>query len=128
MPRTKLINPKRSWNTRLPEDLAARVLSDLFSEAEGCVPYGAWSKFIELCVREHYQRLSEQRVQEVVDMSYEPSCNEANIPPVKAEGIAAAGDPQPAAASVTPHDPDWLEKMAADVYNSAFEKDKGNGP
>lgn len=61
MPRTKLINPKRSWQVRLPEDLAARVLSDLFSEAESCVPYGAWSTFVELCIREHYARMENER-------------------------------------------------------------------
>lgn len=62
MPRTKSLNPKRSFCIRLPEDLAARMLSDLWSDAEGCVPYGKWSEFVVECVREHYQRRTQPNV------------------------------------------------------------------
>lgn len=69
MPRTKLLNPKKPFQTRLPEDLAMRVLADLFSEAEGCVPYGAWSRFVEQCIREHYERVANQVILQVADES-----------------------------------------------------------
>jgi hypothetical protein len=54
MPRPRLLNPKSGWKIRLPEDLAARILSELWSEVEQCVPYGKWSEFIEMCIREHF--------------------------------------------------------------------------
>lgn len=73
MPRPKLINPNRSWQVRLPEDLMARVLSDLFSDAEGCVPYGAQSKFIEQCIREHYERYEQSRIKAESTVTC-PSC------------------------------------------------------
>lgn len=54
MPRPRSIIPKRNWCVRLPDDLSARVLADLYSEAEACVPYGAFSRFVETCIREYY--------------------------------------------------------------------------
>lgn len=59
MPRPRLINPTRAVQVRFPEDLYARVLTDLWSEAEGCVPYGKFSEFVISCIREHYQRRDE---------------------------------------------------------------------
>jgi hypothetical protein len=56
MPRAKLLNPKQACTVQLPLDLIARVSSELFSPAEGRIPYGKWSEFIEMCVREHYSR------------------------------------------------------------------------
>ena len=61
MPRPRSIIPKRSWLVRLPDDLSVRVLADLYSPAEGCIPYGKFSGFIEQCIREHYARLDEDR-------------------------------------------------------------------
>lgn len=54
MPRTKKLNPTQRLEVHLPQDLVARVLGELYSEVESRVPYGAWSKFIEQCIREHY--------------------------------------------------------------------------
>jgi hypothetical protein len=39
----------------LPEDLDARLTLELFSEAEGKVPYGASSEFLARLVREHFE-------------------------------------------------------------------------
>lgn len=61
MPRSKLINPKRSIQIRLPEDLFARILSELYSEVEGCVPYAKQSEFIEMCIRDYFRRKEEQQ-------------------------------------------------------------------
>jgi hypothetical protein len=57
MPRPKPISPKSGFFVRLPQDLVARVLSDLYSPVEECVPYGKWSQFIETCIREHFARM-----------------------------------------------------------------------
>ncbi len=42
-------------NICLPEDLVTRVELELFSDIEGKVPFGAWQKFIVMCVEEHFQ-------------------------------------------------------------------------
>jgi hypothetical protein len=76
MPRPRSIIPKRRPEVQLPEDLYARVLSDLYSEAEGCVPYGAFSRFVEECIREHYRTL-------------EQSCTQGNCPPAESGGQTA---------------------------------------
>lgn len=60
MPRSKLINPKKSIQIRLPEDLFARILSELYSPVEGCVPYAKQSEFIEMCIRDYFRRKEEQ--------------------------------------------------------------------
>lgn len=60
MPRPRKIIPTQGWKVRLPDDLAARVLADLYSSVEQRVPYGAWSGFIEKCVRDHYRRIDER--------------------------------------------------------------------
>ena len=59
MARPKLIIPKREQTVMIPEDLYARVLADLYSDAEGCVPYGKLSQFVEDCIREHYRSLEQ---------------------------------------------------------------------
>jgi len=43
-------------NISLPEDLVARMKLHLWSEAEGKVPHGVQSAFIEQAVREYLQR------------------------------------------------------------------------
>jgi hypothetical protein len=87
MPRPRLIIPKRSQQVRIPEDLLARVLADLYSEAEGCVPYSKFSEFVEQCIREHYRRLDE------------PSRMPANSPPAESGGEPEA-DLSPASGSM----------------------------
>jgi hypothetical protein len=57
VPRPRLIIPRRQYNVKLPDDLYARVLAHLYSPAEGCVPYGAFSAFIEQCIREKFNRM-----------------------------------------------------------------------
>ena len=44
------------FNLGLPEDLAARVKLDLFSDVEGRIPLGAIQEFFTMLVREHYVR------------------------------------------------------------------------
>lgn len=72
MPRPRSIIPKRRQEIQLPEDLLARVLADLYSDAERCVPYGKFSQFVEECIREHYRSLEDAQVKSTVDMIYEP--------------------------------------------------------
>jgi hypothetical protein len=43
-------------NISVPEDLAAQVDLELFSELEGRVPYGAWSKFVETILLAHFDK------------------------------------------------------------------------
>lgn len=51
----RLMRPVRK-NLAVPEDIAARVDLELFSELENRVPHGAWSKFVTELIREHYRR------------------------------------------------------------------------
>lgn len=56
MPRPpRLMRPVRK-NLAVPEDIAARVDLELFSELEGRVPHGAWSKFVTELIREYYRK------------------------------------------------------------------------
>jgi hypothetical protein len=57
MARPKSIVPRRGWQIQLPDDLSARILADLYSPVERCVPYGAFSRFIESCIRAHYRAI-----------------------------------------------------------------------
>lgn len=43
-------------NTFIPEDLKAKMDLHLFSEVEGCVPKGAYSKFLAELLREFFSR------------------------------------------------------------------------
>jgi hypothetical protein len=61
MPRPRSIIPRRQYNLQLPDDIYARVLAHIWSPAENCAPYGAFSGFIEQCVREHFRRLDEEK-------------------------------------------------------------------
>lgn len=70
MPRSKLINPKRSIQIRLPEDLFARILSELYSEVEGCVPYAKQSEFIEMCIRDYFRRKEEDGLRQAMTPIY----------------------------------------------------------
>lgn len=63
MPRPpRLMRPVRK-NIALPEDIAARVELELYSDIEGRVPHGAWSKFLTELVREHYRRKDAAQLQ-----------------------------------------------------------------
>lgn len=56
----RLMRPVRK-NLAVPEDIAARVDLELFSELEARVPHGAWSKFVTELIREHYKK--KERIQ-----------------------------------------------------------------
>lgn len=56
MARPKLAVPSVEKNISLPEDLAAMVDLELFSELEGKVPFGAWKGFITRVIRQHFER------------------------------------------------------------------------
>lgn len=63
MPRTpRLMRPVRK-NLAVPEDIAARVDLELFSELEGRVPHGAWSNFVAEVLREHFRRKDAAQLQ-----------------------------------------------------------------
>jgi len=59
MPRPRSIIPRRQYNVKIPDDLYARVLAHLWSPAENCVPYGAFSEFVNDCIRDKFRRLDE---------------------------------------------------------------------
>jgi len=51
MPRPrKAIRPMEK-NLSLPQDLVAAVELELYSEIDGRVPFGAWSKYVEELIR-----------------------------------------------------------------------------
>ena len=52
MPRPRKSDRPIAQRVYLPESLVAEMTMLLWSEAEGRVPYGAFSSFIEQCVRE----------------------------------------------------------------------------
>lgn len=61
MPRPRSIIPRDQYLVRLPTDLYARVVAHLYSPAEQCVPYGAWSAFVEDCIRDRFRKLDDQK-------------------------------------------------------------------
>lgn len=62
MARPKLAIPSVEKNISLPEDLAAAVDLELFSEVEGKVPFGAWKGFITRVIRQHLERQGRARM------------------------------------------------------------------
>jgi hypothetical protein len=47
---TKAVKPTEKYLS-IPSDLATKVDLKLFSDLEGKVPYGAWSKYVEGLIR-----------------------------------------------------------------------------
>lgn len=45
-----------SKNIRIPEDLAARMELELYSELEGKIPYGAQHEFFTKLLREYFEK------------------------------------------------------------------------
>lgn len=43
-------------NISLPLDLVARVELELYSELEGKVPFGAWSRYVEKLIRDDLEK------------------------------------------------------------------------
>lgn len=57
MPRPpKAIKPIEK-NISLPTDVVARIDLELFSDVQGRVPHGAWSRLVESLLREHIKKL-----------------------------------------------------------------------
>lgn len=55
MGRPKKIIPSIEKKISIPEDLVARVDLSLWSELEGKVPHGAWSRYISGLIREDFK-------------------------------------------------------------------------
>jgi hypothetical protein len=49
-------------NIGLPEDLAARVKLELYSEVEGKIPFGAQQEFFSNLLREYFNKQQEAQV------------------------------------------------------------------
>ncbi len=59
MPRPPAVIPAIPFQVRLPLDLKVELDAYLFSEAEGRIPYGAYTKFFENLTREFFLKLKE---------------------------------------------------------------------
>ena len=46
MPRTKKIDTSRRLEVQIPESILSKVRMELFSELEGCVPFGSMSELV----------------------------------------------------------------------------------
>lgn len=53
--------PSAEKNLSLPSDLVGRVDLLLFSELEGRVPHGAWSRYIARLIKDDLDRLAQAR-------------------------------------------------------------------
>lgn len=54
MPRKPNVVPSYELTLCIPEDLFAKLSLELWSEAEGRVPHGAFKRFFEELLREHF--------------------------------------------------------------------------
>lgn len=63
MPRRPNIERPEQLEISLPESEKARLALLLWSEAEGRVPYGAYSKFFLSLLREYFAKMETQSVQ-----------------------------------------------------------------
>lgn len=52
MPKPPRINRPVEKSINLPQDLVGKVDLELFSEVEGRVPFGTWSRLVERLLRE----------------------------------------------------------------------------
>lgn len=62
MPKPKRIVRPRILNLSIPEDLFARLQLHLYSELEGRVPFGAYSKFINQLIQKELQNGTNPKV------------------------------------------------------------------
>jgi hypothetical protein len=56
MPRTRRVNHPIEKKISLPADIVTAVELELWSDLEGKVPYGAWSKLVERLLRDHLRK------------------------------------------------------------------------
>lgn len=54
MPKPKNVVPTEVLNTVIPIDVYTMMTSFLYSEAEGRVPHGAYSRFLSARIREYF--------------------------------------------------------------------------
>lgn len=61
MGRPAKIIPTVSKNIALPRDLVVRLELELYSEVEGCIPFGAQQRFFEALLREYFEKQDQQK-------------------------------------------------------------------
>lgn len=63
MPRPKKAVPAVKRAVYLPQDLDEALREYLHSPLEGCVPMGAFSRFIETLARDFFRRIADKEVE-----------------------------------------------------------------
>lgn len=62
MPKPKKTLRSVQMNIAMPEDLAAKIQLELYSDLEGKIPFGAQSEFFAMLVRDYFSTTVEEVV------------------------------------------------------------------